>query len=824
MARLNGTNVNLDDLKDDELNKLYSSILKVRHSRTSSSATSGDRPESRMSLMESVTEDSDDDERVDESRRQSQGSPLSRPFSSDTWSTQATSLADSTITLSHAPDEEDEEARAADALEKRNMEDKLRVLETQLLAQKQRYEKRVRRLTRGTPLDELDDFDFSPPLTDDQERLARWTVARWKTRRRVAMAEEVMSQAVAVKEANVLSREMQKGVTLQLALLDRDPPVSTREMIAGMGDIEGPTDLGLVQSAKPCVGVKVLDRRHRAVYTWSLPKLHQRLLQMRNMHKWVDKPEYNQHFAWQDPFFETPPPPDGFSHVGSAMISLAPLSRNVPSTSVLPIYSPYTADPLGTMRVRIKPLSITSPEAPGVPLNQGLEPSMSPFVTGSVLTFEITVDKVCGLNKADFLAIHLQTRRSSFRGSLDSTDDDDSIVSGVVELDTASCSELKLKHAVSIELSSSVQEHLAKSYSSIDLFGRVTLAHLDKIERWDEARDSSSTSKIANVMPVRGDPLNGDVTRRPENELVSEQRHDVVASVEIHELGEAGEYAPVQVVSSNPLDSGAFFLRQGLQRRLVLNLTHNSGRGWMWERVSKVSLGNVRMLDGRGRVHAATSAADVQLRGMGKPRATFNADGIAAVSFAAAWDSSVHDSPHLNRNTAPNSRALIRLDFEVIADNCTKPIPFSMDIAVTVQSRDARGPSKLSTLFSSSRLASRVTGVFAVRLVPALTRKSTDIWRLNTAEVYVRGEELLANWKPRGLSLLRDFDQVRLEQKRAADVQAAKAMLSAFELTLPNVAPDISAEQRLSSVIELWRKRFGPAEEVSPVDRLLRAS
>jgi len=95
VARLNGKDVNLDALKDDDLNQLYSSILKVRHSRTSSVATSvasGDRPESRMSFLDSVTEDGDDEE----------GSSIgagSRPYSGGTWTTDPTSAGDSTMTL-----------------------------------------------------------------------------------------------------------------------------------------------------------------------------------------------------------------------------------------------------------------------------------------------------------------------------------------------------------------------------------------------------------------------------------------------------------------------------------------------------------------------------------------------------------------------------------------------------------------------------------------------------------------------------------------------------------------------------------------------------
>ncbi|KAI5480411.1 hypothetical protein MNV49_000986 [Pseudohyphozyma bogoriensis] len=805
VARLPGTNVDLDKLKDDDLNKLYQDILKVRHSRTGSIVSGDGRPESRMSFMDSVTEDGDDDD--DDS------GGFNRPFSSSTWSTGPTSIGDSTITLSSPPEfeerlhsvkEEYEDVRA----EKVQMEAKLKALESQMKAQKQRYETRVKQLRSGDA--EEDAFFDEPPLTPEQERLARAVVVRWKRRRRVRMAEDALSQAVAIKEANVISKELKKGVTFQFVVVERDVPTSCSETIAGLADIDEEPDPVLASCPKPCIGVKVLDRRNCAVYVWSLHKFQQRLQQMRNLYKFIGT-EYSQHFSWEDPFYETPSPPGGYSFVGSAIVSLAPLSRNLPSKNQLQIFSPYTADPIGACRVRIKPLSIVNPETPGASLGQGSHPAISPFVEGSQLAFEVIVDRVSGLAKAEFSTIHLQLHPKSFFGA--SFGQDEVFTSDSIDLDQASSSELTLKETLKVSLTSEIQAFLATGYAPVEFFARIQPAHLDKIERWDEARDSVATSKVIDA-PLRGDPST-DVTRRPESELINEQLHDVLAAVEIRELGETGEYVPVPVVSVNALDAGAFFLRQGLQRRIVLKLSHTSGKGWLWKRVSKVTLGNVRMLDARGRIHAASPASDAELRPSSKSRATFGSDGTALLGFTAPWDSSVHDSPFLNRNTTAGHRALIRLKFEVESDVCSSPVVFEMDVAVTVQGRDARAPSKLMSLFNSSRLSSRISGLFAVRLKPFMTKKPNDIWRLNTAETFVRGEEVLGTWKPRGLSLIRDHDQQIQSETKAADVEAAKAVLEAFELTLPSAAEGVGRADRLGHVIDLWQKHFGTKEEIS---------
>lgn len=757
--------------------------------------------------MDTVTEDGDDDDDA------SGDSPLERPFSGATWSTGQTSLADTTLKLGNGGLELDDRLQAAEVdsikAEKEKMEAKLKTLETQMRVQKQRFETRVKQLKAGDDADAI--FDLTP-FTPEQERLVRLVVGKWRRRRRVTMAEDALSQAVAIKEANVISRELKKGVSFQFVVVERDVPVSGSEAISGLADIDEVSDAALAAAPKPCIGVKVLDRRNQAIYVWSLPKLLQRLQQMRNLYKFIGTP-YSEHFSWEDPFYESPPLPGGYSYVGYALVSLAPLSRNLPSSNTVQIFSPYTADPIGICRIAIKPLSIVAPQDAGPSIESGTHPSMSPFVEGAKLSIEITVDKVSGLSKSEFASVHLQISMAAFFGP--SVEVDEVLPSARVDLGTMDARDLRLNRTVSVDLTAEIQRFLRDSYAPVEFFAQVRPAHLDKIELWDEARDSSLTSKVARAPALRGDPLKTDVTRLPETELVSEQRHDVMAAVEVRELGEMGEYVPVQVVSLNALDSGAFFLRQGLQRRFVLKLSHNSGRGWLWKRVSKVTLGNVRMLDARGRIHAGTTSNDVELRPVGKARPVFSADGTSTLSITAPWDSSAHDSPFLNRNTVPGQRALVRVRWEVEAELCEAPVVFSMDIAVTVQGRDARPPSKLMSLFSSSKTSSRISNLFAVCLTPFLTKKPTDIWRLNTAETFVRNEEVLGGWKPRGLTLIRDHDQLVTDGRKVADVEAAKAVLAAFELTLPSPVEGVEKEDRLRRVIELWQKRFGTSGEVS---------
>ena len=805
VARLNGTDVELDKLKNEELDQLYFDVLKVRHSRTASSVASTDRPESRMSFLESVTEYGND------GNSSETGSPF-RPMSR---STSRSSFGESIATLNQS-----REMEAA----KLEMEEKVRTLELAMVAQKKQYDASIRRREKGKGTEGEEDGEV---LDDEQIRLARMVLSKWRSRRRVRMAEDALSSASTIKEANIISRELGKSVSFQLMIVEAEVHASASTALSDLLDIEAVADSSFAHSPKPCVAVKVIDRRNTAVYVWSLPKLRQRLEQMRSLLKFIDKPEYSQHFSWEDPFYESPLPLGGYSFVGTAHCSLALLARNLPSSSIIQITSPYIADPIGSCRIRIKPISVVAPPLASTlpadstphqiapPASDSSSPSPSPFLVGSQVTFEIIVDRVSGLSKQEFAVLHLQIHHTSLFGP--TADSDEALPSLAVDLDIESTNDIKLRRTITVEMTQAIHEHFSTSYAPVELFAIVKATHLDKIELWDEAREAATASRIANSPSVRGDPFASDVTRRAENELVVEQFHDVIATVEIHELDSTGEYVAVPVVLVNGVDNGAFFLRQGLQRRIVLKLSHNSGRGWNWQRIVGVSLGDVRSLDSHARIHAAVSLSkNVELVPIKKEIASFAEDGSASLAFAASWDSSLHASSFLNRTTASDHRVLLRLDWQVEAENCGSPVQFSMDIAVTIQGRDARTPTRLTTLLSSVRLSERISGLFAIRLTPG-TQSATDIWRVNTSEVFVRGEEILGvNWKPRGLTLIRDHDQYVKEGRKGADVEAIKSLIAAFELTLPSPVGGVSREVRLGKVIELWKVSFGTKDEVSP--------
>jgi len=264
--------------------------------------------------------------------------------------------------------------------------------------------------------------------------------------------------------------------------------------------------------------------------------------------------------------------------------------------------------------------------------------------------------------------------------------------------------------------------------------------------------------------------------------MVSQEQHEVLASIQLCELNSSGQYQPVQVRAQSALDPGSFYLRQGLQRKLVIQLTHDSGRQFKWTKITKVQIGDVRLLDPKGKIHASPVSDPIDLPVSNKQQTIdFLANGTSELMLWAWWDSSVHDNIFLNRPTANGQRVLARLTFYVDVESCAKPVEFGMDFAVTVNTRDARPPGRLLSLIDSAangtRILEKATALFSVKLTPPITKRTNELWRLDTGAKYVRGEEALEGWRPRGVTLVREHLRSTRKQTLRAEVDGVRALL-----------------------------------------------
>ncbi|KDQ12681.1 hypothetical protein BOTBODRAFT_407289 [Botryobasidium botryosum FD-172 SS1] len=803
LARLHGLDPALESLPDEDINKLFDRITKLKTMRESGHKS---RAESSMSQADDVWSESgrpvsSDTITDDTSLEAGAGTPY---FDGATGGLQVQLDAqraefESRLSAMQSYDTEDLK------VEKEHMEHQLKMVQAQM-------KRLIDIRTRGATAEAEGFVVFEPTLYTARElKLIRKVLDKWRAHRSFSMAETVLSNAVVLKEANVISKELGKDVSYNFTIASGGSlaaPASALGTIAGLDELGDVTDPVLASSTQPSVGVKVIDKRNNAIYVWSLDRLQQQLQRMRNLTTFVDRPSYSQHFSSSEPFYNNPAPE--YSFIGNAMVSLASLSRRLSSTSVVPIFCRYTAEAIGSCRVDIRVASVVQPKSPygSAAPSRSASPMPGSLPSGSKLSFFVTVDSIKGLSSLDFASIHAQLRVSSFVGPHVASEE--VFASNPLDMDTSTLSELKFRRTFSLAITPKVAAHLRSGYAPIEFFAIVRPSYLERMERWDDLREQRTPANLNSPQPFPPPPA----MRRSETDFIVEQTHDVVAWLQVCELTAEGDYLPVPVVSQSTLDPGSFFLHQGLQRRLALALSSNSGRQLPWTRVSRIRVGNVRLLDEKGRLHEPSTKSLVDLKILKQHTVEFNTDGTGSLSIEALWDSSVHDSQLLNRVTGSNQRILLQVGWTVDIDTA-EPTQFSMDVAVTVQTRDARPPSKWMTFIGSSKVLSKTSTVFSLRLTPPLTRSAKDLWRLDTSEKYVRGEETLAAWKPRGVSVVEDYERLDTRERRAADVQAVKIILAnnngSPKSSIPG--PERDPDALLKKALGLWQKRFGSSSK-----------
>ncbi|KAI8364639.1 uncharacterized protein BYT42DRAFT_505980 [Radiomyces spectabilis] len=717
-------------------------------------------------------------------------------------------------------------------------------LQKELDFQKQYYENQINRMSMQLP----QQFGLSL-YTDDQLQMLRQVLRRWKGLRYVSMAEVVLTNAVILKEANVISKELDKEALYQFTIIEDGQfsnPLSYWETTSALHQFNTDEDTTLISSVKPCIGVRVIDRKHQVVYVWSLEKLKMRLHKMRNLYNFIDRPMYRKHFNWEDPFYENPSPK--YSFIGSAATSVRNLAIQQPYESCIEVICRSTGQVRGKLRLLISPIARSMSLSKGaLQLAQACDSDKADSQTlrvGQQLLFEVRLLELMGLNETEFTQVHVQFRLSSFGGiPAHSTAEKLFATDPMSGFETASIP-LDYSQTISVVVTRNMLNVIMHEMVSFEVYGVAQPRILSQYERWDDQREKP---RLADMLAASAQLKGSDqasicsstVERRPEEEMLAAERHDVVAWIQVCELMPNGEYMPVQVTAQNSLDRGVFSLRQGLQRRLCITLSHTSGRQFAWNRISRASIGHVRLLDAKGRIIDSPTHEDIPIKLLAQQTVSYKNDGTSQLQCQGAWDSSQHECLFLNRLTGSNSRILLNLKWEVEAEKCSKPIQFSMDIAVRIQGRDASGTSRIRKLLGSQKHLSKCSGIFLVNLRPPMTRRVSQLWRLNTAAKYVRGEEFLGSWRPRGVSLVNDYKHIKERIRRKEDVAYTSQILTlrnarsqtsnnsmakieqAHELASKSSAVDtcdiFTSEQvdLVHKVLDLWSQKLGVDKDIA---------
>tara|TARA_R110002003_G_scaffold126_4_gene11471 strand:- start:3899 stop:5059 length:1161 start_codon:yes stop_codon:yes gene_type:complete len=197
-----------------------------------------------------------------------------------------------------------------------------------------------------------------------------------------------------------------------------------------------------------------------------------------------------------------------------------------------------------------------------------------------------------------------------------------------------------------------------------------------------------------------------------------------------------------------------------------------------------------------------------------------HADGTSNVKFVGRWDSTAHGSLLLDRATKDGYRVQATLLFDVTSAKLVEPMVFSLDLGMQIRSRTfVRQTSlfSLATLWNPIKIVHSTVGIFNIAIRPTSVKRATDLWRMNTRDDYIKGEEQLAGWVPRGVSLVRDFIDIEKRRRRIAEIETARSVLSSKALRISNFASttsELDDRQKglLEKVIRLWQTKKAPAE------------
>jgi kinesin family protein 1 len=609
--------------------------------------------------------------------------------------------------------------------EKERMEETLKHIkedmQKQLEVQRREFEEKIEKL------DPLKRPKASPKLSEEEMERARSAVKHWRSRRYVQMAEAVLQNASTLKEAQIMSHELEEHVVFQFAVVDVGHVLcSSYDMV--LNGVTGEDDDALEEAPKPCVGVRVIDYKQCVVRLWSVQKLHDRVRQMRQMYQYLDQPEYAQHLSLDNPFIETCMPQ--YTLVGEVDVPLMAVFESRVQDFTLDVVSPHTSHAIGIIKLALEPSSARAPT--------------------NTLKFNVVMHEMIGFAEREGTEVHAQLFLPgiSEEGGITTTQMIKDFDEGSIRFESV--------HSMSVPLFAPTDTTLR-----VAIFAKVSAMHLDKLLSWDDMREAVPDSQAK----PKGARIN-------EAQFFREEKHDLLSRVQILELDENGDYVPVEVIQTSELDSGTFQLHQGLQRRIAINLSHSSGDALPWDDVTSFRVGKIHLLDHAGKTPDMGSVTpDIPMKLTSKPQFRTNANGTRNITLIGQWDSSLHNSLLLDRVTADKYRVKMTVSWEISSEKLAEPMRFSQEVCCQIMSRNfVRQTSMFSALWQHVRIVKSATGIFTLQMRPAPIKRVGDLWRVSSNHDYVKGEENLGPWTPRGVSLVSDYIAARKKRRRLSEV------------------------------------------------------
>ncbi|KAL3272424.1 hypothetical protein HHI36_013906 [Cryptolaemus montrouzieri] len=674
-------------------------------------------------------------------------------------------------------------------------------------------------------------FDTECNWTEKDFEMAAYAWRKWKHHQFTSLRDDLWGNAIFLKEANAISVELKKKVQFQFTLLTdtlySPLPVDLRPSIDYDQDDDTPVP-------RTIVAVEVQDIKNGATHYWSLDKLRQRLELMREMyHNEAEmsptSPDYNvEALTGGDPFYDRFP---WFRLVGRGFVYLSNLLYPVTLIHKVAIVS-EKGDVRGYLKVAVQAvmdednseqvgvrqsarIAFENPKAiinrnihnmedrimdgnnhiDPIKLDELIEcdgdsgrgdSSVSSDVkeeeipehlaVGKEFTFRVTVLQAVGIS-AEYADIFCQF---NFLHRYDEAFSTEPVKN------TGKCTPLGFYHVQNITVSTSKSfiDYIKSQPIVFEVFGHYQQHPLHK-----DAKLEGNIRQPPRRMLPPSIPISQPVRSTKFGALPSpctahiHAKVDVLVWFEICELAPNGEYVPVVVEHSDDLPCrGLFLLHQGIQRRIRITIVHDQTAEIKWRDVRELVVGRIRNApeseddeDNDNSVLSLGLFPGEYLEIPGDDRIMFR--------FEAAWDSSLHNSPLLNRVTSQGEQIFMTISAYLELENCGRPAIITKDLSMVMYGRDARtGPRSLKHLFSGSYRnaeANRLSGVYELLLRRAseagVQRRQRRV--LDTSSTYVRGEENLHGWRPRGDSLIFDHQWELEKLTRLEEVERVRHTL-----------------------------------------------
>lgn len=200
-------------------------------------------------------------------------------------------------------------------------------------------------------------------------------------------------------------------------------------------------------------------------------------------------------------------------------------------------------------------------------------------------------------------------------------------------------------------------------------------------------------------------------------------------------------------------------------------------------------------------------------------------DSRTVFRIQAAWDTSLHHTPLLNRTTPQTGLVYATMSIYLEMANCAQPACFTINFCLQITNRQNKNASSrfFESIFGGPNFKPEnncLVGMYEVilkRMVEIGSRNNK--WNnklMDTSSVYVRGEENLKGWQPKGISLVSEHQSQLARLKELEQVEKTKHYLKIREHLGSNKKATLlsssSKDNLINRCINLWKFQMSTFE------------